>query len=477
MAARRTAVIVGARVIGAAVAIAVGVSAVAAAALVTWPTSFVSPVADRVVPVPTAAQRVCPGPLLTLAQDSAAATAVSSLGSPEVTAISGAGQADPESTVLTSPDDPQAGDDGAARVLRVEAGDKGAPLVAGSQSQVAATETDAGLAAGACVEAGSDSWLVGGSTDIGRTSLVLLTNPSAVPATVDLALYGESGPIEAPGSTGILVQPGTQKIISLAGLAPDVLAPVVHVSSTGGDIAAALQSSIVRGLEPGGIDVVGPTAAPATEVDIAGVVVAAAAGADAGDSDAAPGDDKAALRLLAPGSGATNATVSVTGENGAPGTSFSVHLEPGVAVDAPLAALPAGAYTVRVRADEPVVAAARTAVQGADGRDIAWFAASVPLGRADTVLAVADGPSPSLHLWNTGSTDVAVTLSGPKGDIDVAVPAASAVAVPVTAGTGYGVSGAGGLIASVSYTSTSQLASFTLLPPGPLAAPITVYTR
>ena len=392
MATRRGAVIVGARAVGALVAVAIGAGAVATAALVPWPTSFVSPPSERIVPVPTSAQRVCPGPLLTLALDPTAATTATSIGSASITDAAGDGQSAPESTTLQSPDNARASSDGAAELITVTAGDTGAPLVAGSQSQVASTETDAGLAAAACTEAGPDAWLVGGSTDVGRSTLVSLSNPSAVPATVDLAIYGESGPIDAPGSTGILVQAGEQRIISLAGLAPDVLAPVVHVTSTGGDIAAALQTSIVRGLEPGGIDLVGPTSSPARDLTISGVVIPAASAAEAGDSPAAPSDDQPALRLLAPGREPTEATVSVTGESDAPGTSFSVHLEPGVSVDAPLAALAPGAYSVRVEADRPITAAARTSVQSASGRDIAWFAASPPLGAAPIVLAVAEGP-------------------------------------------------------------------------------------
>ncbi|MET0725362.1 MAG: DUF5719 family protein [Leifsonia sp.] len=480
MSTKRTVVVAGARTIGGLAGIAVAVGLVAAAAFVPWPSVEVGPVADRVVPVPTDAQRVCPGPLLTLAEDSGQATAASSIGSASIVSAAGPGEDDPDETPLGAPDDANAAENGGASVLTVPASPDATtpPLIAGSQTQVAADETHSGLAVAACTEAVPDAWLIGGSTDIGRTTLVLLSNPSSVLATVDLTVYGETGPITAPGATGILVQPGTQRIVSLAGLAPDVLSPVVHVTSQGGEVAAALQQSIVRGLDPGGVDIVGPTSAPSTNTTIPGVIVGAAISTVATDSEAGYSDEQPGLRLVAPGDTAAQATVSVVGENGAPGTSFSVDLEPGIVVEAPLSDLAAGVYSITVESDEPVVAAARTAVAGADGRDIAWFAASTPLAADATLVAAAGGAVPTLHAWNPGGRDLSITLTPGDGEpITLDLPAATALPLALRPGVGYEITGADGVIASVGYATDSRLASFTLTPIAGLAAPITVYTR
>ncbi|TFV96483.1 DUF5719 family protein [Leifsonia flava] len=483
MSTKRRIAVVGGRSIAGLAGIAIAVGAVTAAVLVPWPSYSVTPVAQRVVPVPTDAQRVCPGPILALAEDATQATAASSIGSANVTAAAASGEPDPEESSLDAPDNDAADSDGGPTLVTVPAAADATepPLVAASQSQVASTDTQSGLAVAACTEAVPDAWLVGGSTEIGRTTLVLLTNSSSVLATVDLAVYGESGPIDAPGSTGILVQPKSQRVVSLAGLAPDVASPVVHVTASGGEVAASLQQSTVRGLEPGGVDIVGPTADPDTTALIAGLTVSSSTAAD---PDAQPGaeegysDEQPGLRLLVPGDTGTQATVSVVGEDGAPGTSFTVDLEPGVSIEAPLTDLGSGAYTVRVEADQPVVAAARSAVSGNSGRDFGWFTASSPLTDEPTLVAAARGASPVLHAWNPSGEDATVVLTSERGTTrELDLPAATALSFEIDAGAGYEISDAAGIIASIGYETSTRLASFAVNPVGGLAAPVIVYTR
>ena len=206
----------------------------------------------------------------------------------------------------------------------------------------------------------------------------------------------------------------------------------MHVTASGGEVAASLQQSTVRGLEPGGVDIVGPDGRPrAPRHPSPGFVVSSSTAAD---PDAQPGaeegysDEQPGLRLLAPGDTGTRATVSVVGEDGAPGTSFTVDLEPGVSIEAPLSDLGAGAYTVSVEADQPVVAAARSAVAGNDGRDFGWFAASTPLTADATLVAPARGATPVLHAWNPGGADATVVLTSERGTTrELDLPAATAL--------------------------------------------------
>ncbi|TFD86297.1 DUF5719 family protein [Cryobacterium serini] len=462
--------------------IAVVVATLGAATLVTLPTIEREPQSSEIAPLPSEQQRVCPGPLLTLAEDSTQAQSASSVGAASV--VYGANDAvsleqiRPQVTEISAVDDVNSRQPPLLLTVPVQSGATVPPLVAGSQSQVAATDTIGGLAVAACAEAVSDSWIVGGSTDIGRTSLLLLSNPTPVLATVDVTVFGESGLIDAPGSTGILVQPGEQRVISLAGLAPNVKSPVLQVSSRGGQVAASLEESSIRGIEPGGVEIIGTTATPAFNQIIAGVRVMADVSAETVTTGEGFNADTPSIRVFVPGSSAATVQIGVTGADGTTeGTSTQVDVEPGIATEIPLAPLAVGSFSVHLRSDEPIVAAARTVTDSAGGKDFGWFSASAPLV-GSFAIAVAAGPSPTLHLVNGGAADTALTLTPAEGTpVDLQIDAGASATVPVSGGVTYVVSGGSELWALVDYSGDGVLSSFAVNPPGPLASSIRVYTR
>lgn len=459
------------------VALAVAAIAVGGAILAPLPSVSVTPPSKTVVPVPTAAERVCPGPLLELGSGTNSASTLNSFGR----AVTTYGTISEGSTASTSP--LKAPDDsttsyGVPLLVRVPASSDGTlpPTVAASQSQSAGQDDMTGFAAAACGEASPDSWLVGGSASLGQTTLVMLANPSEVQATVDLAIYGESGRVAATGSTGIVVAPGTQRVIPLAGLAPSVAAPVIHVTTTGGKVLASLQQSYVNGIDPEGVELIGPTAEPATRQVIAGVAIRTLAAVQASSSSDGWSASLPALRVLVPGTSAATVQIGETGEQGtAGGNSTSVTVQPGVVTEVPLRNLADGNFTVSVQSTAPVVVAARTTTTSGKATDFAWFAASAKLSGSVPV-AIAHGSEPTLHLANTGSSDVSITLTSSTGTTSRAtVPSQSAVAIPLPATGVFRLDGAGGLIGSVSYAGAGLLSSLALNPPGPLAAPIVVY--
>ncbi|WP_104127505.1 DUF5719 family protein [Cryobacterium sp. Y57] len=464
------------------VGIAVVVATLGAATLVTLPTIERDPQSSEILPLPSEQQRVCPGPLLTLAEDSTKAQSASSVGA--ASAVYGAvdavslQQIRPQVTEITAVDDSNSRQPPLLLTVPVQNGATVPPLVAGSQSQVAATDTIGGLAVAACAEAVSDSWIVGGSTDIGSTSLLLLSNPTPVLATVDVMVFGESGLVDAPGATGILVQPGEQRVISLAGLAPNLKSSVLQVSSRGGQVAASLEQSSIRGIEPGGVEIVGVTATPATDQIIAGVRVMAAVSAETVTTGEGFNADTPSIRVFVPGSKAATVQIGVTSADGtAEGTSTQVNVEPGIATEIPLAPLAVGSFSVHLRSDEPIVAAARTATDSAGGKDFGWFSASAPLVGSFAV-AVAAGPSPTLHLVNGGAADAVLTLTPDEGTpVDLQIDAGASATVPVSGGATYVVSGGVELWALVDYSGDGVLSSFALNPPGPLASSIRVYSH
>jgi hypothetical protein len=122
---------------------------------------------------------------------------------------------------------------------QAQAGQK--PSAAGVMKFTATDGDLQGSAAANCQPPANDLWLAGASTTVGRTSVLVLSNASSTPATVSLELFGGKGQIQAPGSRGLLIAPGTTRSIVLAGLAPGEAQLTVHVRSAGGPVAAAIQ--------------------------------------------------------------------------------------------------------------------------------------------------------------------------------------------------------------------------------------------
>ena len=477
---RKRALRIGGRTAGFVAAAVLTVGTVAAAALVPWPEHRAEAPSVLVQPAASRQLRVCPGPLLELGEDAAAATTASSIGSADLVTAAEPVDAVLEEVPLAAPGNPSAAEDGTPVAIAAEPGGVDAGMLAGAQSQGVSTETLSGLAAAACGEAVADSWLVAGATTLGRSGLVLLSNPTAVAATVDVRVSGETGPVEAPSALGIIVPPGSQRVLSLAGLAPNLTSPVVHVTSTGGAIAAAVETSVVVGLAPAGVELTGATSAPATSQVIPGLVVPEAGGVAASE-DHAEGDDFPAVRLFAPGEDPVDVSIGVVPESGAGGTTIEATLEPGRVLDVPLGVIDEGVYTVRIEADAPVVAAARATVGATEGQtdaaapsDLAWTVATAPLLET-AMIAVPQGPSPTLHVVNPGggSAELTVTLDGDERT--VSVPAAAATSVSLGGASSVLLGGSSGLHATVSFAGADELASFGVQPPGPLDSPISVY--
>jgi hypothetical protein len=464
------------RVVGGVVGMAVAAVAIAGATLLPIPSFQVSAPVSTVKPVPTDQQRVCPGPLMSLASDAGAATTSSAFGS--AGAVYGTDGADLQTRSL-KPGSETSGRSQAPLALTVSTpqGATVPPLVAGAQSQQADEDDIKGLAAASCGEAAADSWLVAGSNSLGQTSLVLLSNPTSVQATVNLTIFSESGAVDAPGASGIVVPPGAQKIVPLAGLAPSASAPIVHVQSMGGQVLASVQQSFEQGIDPRGVELTGATALPDRTQVISGMTIANLDAVTAGQSGEGYGADLPAVRVFVPGDQDADVTIGAVGENGtAAGNSYATTVKAGVVAEVPLDGLIDGSYTVTVRSSVPIVAAARTSVAAAEVRDFAWFVSSQPM--ADEFLAaIPTGPSPVIHFANPGGKDQTVTLTTKEGKVTtVAVPSEGSANASVGRGM-LTVAGADGLFASVSLAGPGLTASFPLSPPGPLAAPLNVYPR
>ncbi|QGQ18899.1 hypothetical protein GC089_06135 [Cellulomonas sp. JZ18] len=259
-------------------------------------------------------------------------------------------------------------------VVRAAPADE-APVVAAATTSLVTAGDLRGLSAASCVAPGVDDWLVGGATTVGSSAVLVLSNPGLTTAEVTAEVWGPNGPVESAAARHV-VAPGATQTVDLGGAAAEQRALVVHVTTTGGQVVAHLQASVVEGFTPAGTDLVVPGAAPATRQVVPGVVVEESqVGAEVGP----------ALRLLAPGDEATTARVTLLGADGPvePAGVEEVELAAGTVVDVPLSGLAAGAWTVVVDASAPVVAAAVVTRTGTAGElddrprvERAWSAAS-----------------------------------------------------------------------------------------------------
>lgn len=478
---------VGGRLLVGAVAVAAAAAVIGVVAFVPLPTVGAVPDGVEVTPVPGDALRVCTGSVLRLGTETGEGSDTAhAIGAPSLTAGS-LGGAEPERSSL----DAGAEADGNAvpLVLRSPAGEQ--PV--GARSQQLDVRDFSGMTATTCLEPAGSAWLVGGSTTVGRTSLLTLANPSEVDAVATVRLWGESGPVAAAGMGSVTVRAGSQRVIPLSGFAPGLASPVVEVNARGGRIIAGLQQSIVRGLDAGGTEIVAPGAAPAESLVIPGIRISAATSVAAAESRSGWHDAGPSIRLLSPDQ-TTEAVVVLTpaaGQGGSPST-FVLELQAGAVTELPITSgllaeelntLPDGLYTVAVTAGAPVVAGVRTStatepeadplspIPPAPRSDFAWFTATEPLG-ADAVVAIPSGPVPVLSLVNPGIDDAVVDIAGVASG--TAVPAGATVAIRVPTGRVLAVVGAAGLHASVSFAGAGQLAAFPLAAPRPLAGPVLI---
>jgi hypothetical protein len=483
----KRAAVVGVRVVAGVVGVVVAAAVVSGAALLPLPSYTAAVPSVEVTPVETGQQLVCAGSILALSDSADTdATATTAIGDVSVNSNSSTGTV--TAAALADSDSGSGGSGAAPQVLSadVDPASDEPLLLSGSQSQALANDDYFGLAASSCTSAAADSWLVGGATTTGRSTLITLTNPTEVVASVDLEVFGEIGAISAPGLTEIAVAPGSQRVLALAGFAPQLASPVVHVTATGGQVVANLQQTTVRGIEAGGVDMVGPSTAPSTTTVIPGLRIAGADALNARIGAAGFEDLVPTLRLFVPGADAVEASISVQSETDATvNSSFEIELEAGVVVDLPIDDLVDGNYTVTVESDAPVVAGARVAAVGteADPRtDLAWLASAAELD-SEAMLSTPSDVGVALHLANPTTEAAVVTVTAVTGSSvgtenavrTVEIAPGTAAYLTADAGSSYQLSGFDALHASVTAAAGGGVAGYTVVPRPESSTAIEIY--
>ncbi|WP_143143707.1 DUF5719 family protein [Agrococcus sp. Marseille-P2731] len=453
---RRDLVRWGLRALAGAAAAALGLGAVLAAGAVPQDARVEAEAPSSLVqPASPLQSRLCAGPALRIGTaDGADALAVASLAEPEVAVGSLGGEvAQDRVEIAGSGDGAQPG--GEAVVQSDEAS-----ALSAAQSLELDSEAARGYAASECAEPRLEQWLVGGSTRTGRQAVLTIANASDVAASVDVTVYGAEGQVSSVGSTGIAVQAGTEVALDLAAIAPDVPDVVVQVSAVGAPVAAHLQQVTTRGLERGGFEVIDPVPALDTAV-LPGVTVSEPTGLETqeGYDDTVP-----VLRLLSPTGGPVR--IVFQSDDGATIESAG-SLEAGRVTDFPLEELPIGTLAIRVEADAPVVAGARTVAIAGEGLDFDWVAGGQPRS-GTSAIAVPGGPGATLHIVSAAAEAQEITVDGAM----VQLPAGGVHEQRVDSGS---VEVAGEqLVVAVAYRSASEAGGFTASPQGPAAEGVRV---
>ena len=354
----------------------------------------------------------------------------------------------------------------------------------GSQFELSQTEDLSGAAAAACASAHNEFWLVGGSTEIGRTTLIVLTNPSDVNSQVTLETYDENGYIEQETSP-IVVPAREQTIVALAGYLPESIAPVVRVQSVGGQITAVMQQSTTRTLAASGVDWVTPGSIPAQDVVITGVALTGQPDIDRDEIGDVVSDLEPTLRLLTPGDEEATVTVVVRNEAGAE-EKYTAQLRSRQVVQLPLVVSEDGLYTVEVTADQPIVAGVRTvqnfnpeisAPVSSPGGDFTWLSTNLPLPEK-IFIPVPESIDSYLAVFNPTDKQVSVIVSSDLSSPQtVQIPARGTQRIPLNSATNVTVDQIKGLYATVVYSGNGLGAAMPLKPGDSGANDVVMYPR
>lgn len=317
-------------------------------------------------------------------------------------------------------------------------------LMNANQIQSVTTGGLTGLTGAACQRPSNNLWFIGGDTNTGRESLLIVKNVTKVDSTVNLEIFNERGLVTGSGMSGISVAAGKTTVIPLASYVPKTKTFVTHLVSRGGLVAAWIQQKAIRGLASGGVDYVSPTAGFGKTQAIPGVFVRGAADAAKliGNPDFA--DLVPTLRVFVPGSRPATVTAQVLGSTATTfGTVVRQTIPGGTTTDIALPGLADGDFVAIVKSDEAVGAAIRLHRVVKKSIDFAWLTAAE--GHTGVVgLSVPTAGISKLSLVNPSNSAIELRLIQNGGSpAAFKVPAAGQLTLKFAPGAKLELSGAG----------------------------------
>lgn len=227
-----------------------------------------------------------------------------------------------------------------------------------------------GLATATCQSAQRESWLVGGATDVGESTVLQLMNPSGNSVEAKVEVWGDVSKVDFARGEKITIPPFGAESLPLESQLDGLQRLVVRVTANGAGVAASLMTHSLTGWTAGGVSLVHATTPPAKNQVIPGVVIDGGLGS---------------LRVLNPGEELARASIEVVdaqGRSPLPGGK-DLELDPGAVFDFTLGGLQPGSYAIVINSTQPVVAGAVVYRQGSASttdpgkfvRDLAWLPA------------------------------------------------------------------------------------------------------
>ena len=262
-----------------------------------------------------------------------------------------------------------------------------------------------------CSQPGTDFWFLGPGSVRAAAIDVHLVNPDSAPAAVDVEIFTDTGPLQGNTDTGIDVPPGGSVVQSVSTLVPGAQVVALHVRTSVGRVAAAVQTAGVWWRA---------ATAPATQVVIPGL----------------PGAGRGRrLYLVDPGGSDAQVHVQAVTPAGTyePAGAGGIDVPAGSAVALDLPSLNGIPAALRLQSATPVTAAVLAG-------DHAFTAATPPLQQQGIIAdnQSGDGYTTSVVLSApAGRAQVRITTAGTGGAVGagqlVSIPAAHSADVKVQA--------------------------------------------
>ncbi|MFM8926662.1 MAG: DUF5719 family protein [Rhodoluna sp.] len=356
--------------------------------------------------------------------------------------------------------------------------EQGSVLLSANQTQLADDKSIKGLLAAPCIRPQSEFWLVGGSTSVGREALLILTNPSAVDATVDLSIYTENGASHSAGLSGISVRKNSTTVLPMSSFVLRAQSLAVHLKSFGGSITAVMQQKAIRGIKASGADYISPNDVFEKESFFPGILVRGALdSAKFRKKSAKYSDVQNMLRVFVPGEKDANLTFQVIGTDEQTfGTAISVKAEAGKVTDFEVTGLRNGDYFGILNSDVPVKSSfrlVRAKSSSAGFVDFAWINSASAFD-STRFIAVPDSGVSKLSIVNPGTKQITVVLRIGAAKVKRTVAAASAEVIALAKGLGVGISPSAYVYANLVIDNQGRVATLPVVDEKNISGQVTV---
>jgi hypothetical protein len=276
-------------------------------------------------------------------------------------------------------------------------------------------QSRAGSWAGGAICSGptSSQWFVGGSSDVTSRGRLIVINSGLSEAIVDVQAYSENG--KQP-LVSLNLKSKSFTVLNLDSLATGDKSLTVHVLPRSGRVNAFMIDELGAGLKSLGGDLVNPITSPSTTL-----VIPAIPNQSPKKGQKAVGSHT--LRVLTPSDIDTNVTVELLSADGRfiPVGFNSRRVSAGVVTELTLSPkISANAFAVRIKSDEPIVAAISSKVIVKGRKDFVWSTptpALVPMAMAVTGLTpliafASDSIAVKLEVTYLNGKKALVTIKG-----------------------------------------------------------------